>query len=76
MRGIVAHRAECFHTVARHRGKERTQGLEGVAKGLLAGHQSRRIIRATRFTVGQILQFDHVLVEPFLVGMFVGNRLL
>ncbi len=75
-RRVVAHRADRFLALDRHRRHQDAQVFLGVAERLLAIEQrqvgQRRFVRRGR----QVLEHDLRALEPLLVGMALGERRL
>ncbi|MDF3022347.1 MAG: hypothetical protein K0Q92_3650 [Steroidobacteraceae bacterium] len=75
-RRVVAHGADAFVTVPRHRRHEDALILEGVAEGHLALRQCHRFRRRQFRRRGQILEMHQVLLEPLGVRALVDDLLL
>ncbi len=75
-RRIVAHRAQRFLAALRHRPEDELDVLLRVAEGLLAVEQRRRRIGHRRAVAIDLVQLDADLLDPFAVGLGVGQRVL
>ena len=75
-RRIVAHRPDGFLSLLRHRAEDEFQVLLGIAEGLLA--VQHRHLAAFRDLCGrrQVVQLDTDAVDPGLVGLDLGERVL
>ena len=69
---VGAHGADRLGAVDRHRGQERGELLVGVAEGLLAAQDGGGGVPDV-LALGQVLEADHVLGEPLVVGGLGGE---